>query len=205
MRDTSRFRSIPATLSFEPAQAPPQKAHGLDYDLRFLVFKGRDPAFYTSPPDGASKPHPPPTPHPGGRMLPSLILMAVPALLAQAQPPEPAGADAPSKSRRERMLEVYRSEARGYTIYRDATRREEARLLPEPGYTWTNPTGSGGLDGAVFVWTCRGRAEAIATIFAYSPGGRREVIHELHSLSLATVEVSRAGAHDWHPEAAGIE
>ena len=58
----------------------------------------------------------------------------VPVLLAQA----PAARDSGSaKARRERTLELYRAEAKGYTIYRDASRRDEVKLLTEPVYVWT--------------------------------------------------------------------
>jgi hypothetical protein len=136
------------------------------------------------------------------RTSPALwTLAALPLLLAQA----PATRDTASpKTRRERTLDYYRSEAKGYTIYRDASRREEAKLSREPVYVWTNSTSSGGQDGAVFVWTCQGRPEAIGTIFVQPPTGRREIIHELHSLSLSVLDVERQGAHTWTPEAPGI-
>jgi hypothetical protein len=132
---------------------------------------------------------------------PILILATLPALLGQA-PAEPDAGSA--RARRERTIGLYRSEAKGYAIYRDAARLEEVKLSPEPVYVWTNPTSNGGQEGAVFLWTYRGRAEAIATIFVQPPTGRREIIHELHSLSLSVLDVSREGAHTWTPEASGI-
>jgi hypothetical protein len=54
------------------------------------------------------------------------------------------------------------------------------------------------------VWASRGRPEAIVTIFVQPPTGRREIIHELHSLSLSRLDVERPGANAWHPEAPGI-
>jgi hypothetical protein len=64
-----------------------------------------------------------------------------------------------ARSKRERLREFYTNEAAGYTIFRDASRDERVELRREPVCVWTNPLRQGGLDGAVFVWTCRGRAE----------------------------------------------
>jgi hypothetical protein len=123
--------------------------------------------------------------------------------LAQAQPSSDEGA---AKSVRQRTIALYRSEAEEYTIYRDATRKEKLTLEPEPVFLWTNPRANGGQDGAVFVWTSRGRPEVIGTIFVQPPTGRREIIHELHSLSLSVLDVNRSGTHanTWTPEGPGI-
>ena len=125
---------------------------------------------------------------------------AAPIVLTQS-PAEGEGA----KAARQRKIELYRSEVEGYTIYRGSSRSDELTLVREPVFLWTNPRANGGQDGAVFVWTNRGRPEAIATIFVQPPTGRREIIHELHSLSLSVLDVQRSGAHTWTPEAPGIE
>lgn len=126
-----------------------------------------------------------------------LTLALLPALLAQA--PAPA-----ARSKKERLLDLYRNEARGYTIYRDASRREKVELKPDPVYVWTNPTRNVAQDGAVFVWTCRGRSEAVGTFFSYPPTGPRSLNHELQSLALSTLDVTRPGANTWTPEAEGV-
>ncbi len=138
----------------------------------------------------------------------NLCLVALlPALLGQApatSKPDPATAAA--KARRERLLELYRGEAAGYVIFRDAGRAEKVELRQDPAYVWTNPIRGGEQDGAVFVWTCRGRAEVIATFFSYPSTGPRNLNHELHSLSTSVLKVSRpGGANAWTPKAAGIE
>lgn len=121
-------------------------------------------------------------------------------------PMDAAGADdQASKKKRERLLEIYRGEAVGYTIYRDSTRKEKVELVPEPVYIWTNAVRSKGQDGAVFVWTCRGRAEVVGTFFSYPAVGPRSLNHELHSLSLAVLDVAREGANTWTPLAPGME
>ncbi|HLN06645.1 MAG TPA: serine/threonine-protein kinase, partial [Acidimicrobiales bacterium] len=88
-----------------------------------------------------------------------------------------------TRAKRERLLEIYGAEAAEYAIYRDASRKEKVELRPEPVYVWTNPVRGGGQDGAVYVWTCRGRAEALGSFFSYPASGQRHLSHEFHSLS----------------------
>jgi hypothetical protein len=131
------------------------------------------------------------------------------ALGLLAQPPalgDDAGARQADRDKRQRLLKVYTGEAAEYTIYRDSSRKEQLELRREPVYAWTNQARAGGAqDGAVFVWTWRGRAEVIGTIFSYPPTGPRDLYHELHSLSLSVLDVSRSPrANRWTPRAPGI-
>jgi hypothetical protein len=133
----------------------------------------------------------------------TLALLLLPALLGQAPDARP---DPAARGRRERLLELYRGEAAGYVIHRDPALKEKVELRREPVYTWTNPIRGGEQDGAVFVWTCRGRAEVIGTFFSYPSTGPRNLNHELHSLSTSTLAVTRpGGANTWTPQAPGIE
>jgi len=129
-------------------------------------------------------------------------------LLAQLGP-SPSPGDSTSqqagRSKRERLLQIYTHEAAGYVIYHDASRKEGVELQREPVYVWTNPVRDGGQDGAVFVWTCRGRAEVLGCFFSAPSAGPRKLYHEFHSLSLLVLDVSRAGSNNWTPEAPGIE
>jgi hypothetical protein len=138
------------------------------------------------------------------RALATLALAALPALLAQAPAPKD-DAGAAGKARREKRLELFRGDAVTYTIYRDGTRREKVEMRPEPVYVWQNIIRSGGQDGAVFVWTCRGRAEVIGTIFSNpAENNLRTVNHELHSLATSVLDVDRPGPNPWHPEEPGL-
>ena len=135
------------------------------------------------------------------RTLP--ILLVLPVLLAQAQATVDPKAD---RARRDFLRDMYLADASSYTIYRDAGRTEKAELRRDPAYVWTNPIRNGGQDGHVFVWTCRGRAEVVGTIFSSPSLGPREVLHELHSLSTSVLEVDRAGSlQGWKPLQPGIE
>ena len=133
------------------------------------------------------------------------FLLVLPILLGQAPPAkDDVARQQAEKAKRVRLLEIYRAGAAKYTIYRDSSHREKVELKPEPVYVWTNPLRHGGQDGALFVWTCRGRAEVIASIFSDPAVGPRKVNHELQSLSLSTLDVSRSGTQSWTPEGPGI-
>ena len=111
-----------------------------------------------------------------------------------------------ARVKHERVLEIYTKDAAEFTIYRDASHKEKVELRREPVFVGSDPVRGGG-DCAVFVWTCRGRAEVIGTIFSFPTIGPRQLYHEFHSLSLSVLDVSRSGTHasTWTPMAAGIE
>jgi hypothetical protein len=119
---------------------------------------------------------------------------------------DPSGQRA-ARAKRERLLEIYAGEGAGYTIYRDATRKDKVEFRHEPIYVWTNPLRSRGQDGAVYVWTCQGRAEVVSSFFSFPATGPRSMAHEFHSLSLSVLDVERTGGRvsDWKPRAPGIE
>jgi len=129
-------------------------------------------------------------------------------LVQLGQSPAPKGDSVSQKDariKRERLLEIYTNEAAGYVIYHDTSRKERVELERDPVYVWTNPVRDSGQDGAVFVWTCRGRAEVIGCFFSAPSTGPRKLYHEFHSLSLLVLDVSRSGSNTWTPEAPGIE
>jgi hypothetical protein len=134
-----------------------------------------------------------------------IVLAVMPGQAPVAR--DDAAAQQATRAKRERLLEIYGTEAAGYTIYRDATRQERVELRPQPVYVWTNPVRGGGQDGAVYVWTCRGRAEVLGCFFSYPATGPRHLSHEFHSLSLTVLDVQRPGTHPsrWTPLAPGIE
>jgi hypothetical protein len=132
----------------------------------------------------------------------SLILL----FAATVQAKDDSASKQAAQRKHERILEIYTSDAAEYTIYRDASRKDVLELRRAPVLVCSNPTRLGG-DGAVFVWTCRGRAEVIGTFFSFPSIGPRQLYHEFHSLSLSVLDVSRVGTHAsaWTPLAPGIE
>jgi hypothetical protein len=112
-----------------------------------------------------------------------------------------------ARAKRERLLEIYAGEGAGYTIYRDDTHKDKVEFRREPIFVWTNPLRSHGQDGAVYVWTCQGRAEIVSSFFSFPATGPRSMAHEFHSLSLSVLDVERTGGRvsDWKPRAPGID
>ena len=107
---------------------------------------------------------------------------------------------------REQLLKLHTADAAEYVIYRDEDHKEKAELVRKPVYVWTNPVRVHKQDGAVFVWTYRGRPEALGCIFSGSTGHDRGITHEFHSLSLGVLDVEREGRHakTWSPGAPGL-
>jgi hypothetical protein len=115
--------------------------------------------------------------------------------------------DEPEAARKERLFKLHQSDALEYTICRDRSQTEKLEFRKEPVYVWTNPVRAAQQDGLVFVWTGRGRPEAIGTIFSSTAGDKRGLTHEFHSLSLSTLHIARKGTHDklWKPGGPGIK
>jgi len=132
----------------------------------------------------------------------SLILLF--AVMMQAK--DDSASKQADRSKHERALEIYTHDAAEFTIYRDASRKDRVELRREPVLVCSDAARGGG-DGAVFVWTCQGRAEVFGTIFSFPTTGPRQLYHEFHSLSLSLLDVSRSGTHasTWTPLAPGIE
>ena len=126
---------------------------------------------------------------------PALLILLLPALLGQAPAvgdgPRPTGRQGPARAP-PRALPGRRRQLRDLSRRRAARRRSSSAA----SRSTSGPTRSanGGQDGDVFVWTCRGRAEVVGTIFS-SPAhrARGDVLHELHSLSTAVLTSTAPG------------
>jgi hypothetical protein len=99
-----------------------------------------------------------------------VVLIAAPGQSAVAK--DDAATQLATRAKRERLLKIYATEAAEYTIYRDASRKDRVELRPDSNYIWTKPVRAGGQDGAVYVWTCRGRAEVLGPFFRTPRRGR---------------------------------
>ena len=137
------------------------------------------------------------------------LMVIIPGLLGQAPEGSAGKRESAIQGKHERRMQIYTRDAEGYTVYRDTSRQEKLELQPKPVYVWTNPLRAGGQDGAVFVWTCRGCADLLGTIFSYPATGKRSIQHELHSLATTVLDVSRqgspaSGGEAWTPKVPGI-
>ncbi len=133
-----------------------------------------------------------------------LLFVLLPVWEAQSRPArDESPPEQAARSKREQLSAIYANDAAGYTIYRDASRKETVELQRDPVYVWTNPIRDGQY-GAVFVWTCRGRAEVLGCFFSFIEQGQRKLFHEFHSLSPSVLDVNRTKSNTWVPEAPGI-
>jgi len=128
-----------------------------------------------------------------------VVVISGGAMAVLGEEPESAVPDQPKNARQ--LLALHLGHAEEYEIYRNSDRFEKLELERKPVYVWTNPLRSGGQNGAVFVWTYRGRAEVIGSIFSYPAMGRRQILHELHSLSSEILVPVREGPKTWQPKA----
>jgi hypothetical protein len=134
----------------------------------------------------------------------AILLLLVPAACVCAQSAQTKGSDAgaaadrAAESSRVAIQEVKRFE---YVLASD--RDKELNLTPSPVHRYTHQH-NGEVYTNLFVWTHKGRPEAIASISNwFSP--RR--YHGLAVTSLSTEKLigMRDGEEIWHPKSAGIE
>jgi hypothetical protein len=87
--------------------------------------------------------------------------------------------------------------AEGYKLIR-TTDQAKLALVDRATYTWARSGAEGGTYGAVYVWTYRGNAEAVACFWRYAkPGGGLAIVHEWHSLSPAILTAETEVADTW--------
>jgi hypothetical protein len=80
-------------------------------------------------------------------------------------------------------------------------------LKPGAVLFWSNPVRVGETNGAVFIWTRNGRAEAVGTVFSFlnrSDSNQRVISHSVHSLSEKPLSASRDGRPIWSIAVPGI-
>lgn len=138
------------------------------------------------------------------------LIISLPLLLLQADALD-------DQEQLQRWLKFYAQAASAYQIVRVDGQQETPLVLhPTNLLQYTNAERERGQHGAVFVWTCQGRPEAIGTIWSIrhrTDPTKRRTAHELHSLSLSPLrsvhpEVTRLGNQgkmpQWRPVKAGI-
>jgi hypothetical protein len=109
---------------------------------------------------------------------------------------EPSKSDAPSNH--------WKDAASNYRISLEAGRPTLLTLRAEPALKWTNPLRRAD-DGAVFVWTDRGRPEVAASFFRYRSDGKPFEDHEFVSLSTSPLSATREGEPVWSVAAGNVQ
>lgn len=120
--------------------------------------------------------------------------------LATSAPPAKSDEQAAQQKTSERLLELFARDAKAYTFYRDEAHQERLELRTKPVYVWLNPVRERGQQGAVYVWTFRGRPEALGSIFSNPGDGGRVVLHEFHTLSPAVIYPQNDSPKPWQPQ-----
>jgi hypothetical protein len=101
---------------------------------------------------------------------------------------------------RAQWRKVFDTVASGYQLAREPD-HTPLKLIDRPAYIWARSGPHLGTYGAVYVWTQRGAAEAVAC-FWRNPGadGQASVVHELHSLSPVVLTSSGKDSDSWKPK-----
>jgi hypothetical protein len=138
-------------------------------------------------------------------MFPALTIIVCTAVVAQqeASTEQPK----PENLQRQKWNELYILQASKYEIFFNNDREQLLQLKPEPVFFWTNPVRYGETNGAVFVWTRNGRAEAVGSIFSYLSRGdpsQRVIAHEFLSLAEKSLGATRDGRLPWSIRVPGI-
>lgn len=133
------------------------------------------------------------------------FLIGIAVILAQPESTKPKLETADDKARFERWQKYYRRVAAEYTMEEGNDPPSRLKLRPEPVLSYANPAGGSRSHGAMFVWTREGRPEILGSIWSREEAGRRQVIHEMHSLALEPLTATRNGKLFWSPRGPGIE
>jgi hypothetical protein len=112
-----------------------------------------------------------------------------------------ATADETDAAMRAQWRQIFDGVAADYRLVPESE-SQGLTLLDRPTYTWARSGPHGGTYGAVYVWTRRGNAEAVAC-FWRNPGtdGTLSVVHELHSLSPVALRSLGKDSDSWKPKA----
>lgn len=113
-----------------------------------------------------------------------------------------AGADETEAELRAQWRQAFDKAAAGYRLTHESGEDELKLPLDRPVYTWARSGAHGGSFGSIYVWTCRGNAEAVGCFWRY-PGedGKASLVNELHSLSPEILRSSGKGSDSWKPKA----
>jgi hypothetical protein len=124
------------------------------------------------------------------------LTILAPSAALRARAEEEADAELRAQWRR-----AFDGVAADYRLARESG-EDKLTLLDRPTYLWARSGPHGGTYGAVYVWTFRGNAEAVACFWRY-PGsdGKASIVHELHSLSPEVLESSGKLSDSWKPKA----
>jgi hypothetical protein len=124
-------------------------------------------------------------------------------MLASLTRPSLAQDDRSEKGEFKRWLGYYQKVAASYDIRLESDNQTRLEVSREPVMSYSHA--SEGVHGAFFLWTRKGRPELVGSIWSDDVGGgRRNVVHEFHSLALGRLTPVRVGNRTWRP-ASGLD
>jgi len=122
----------------------------------------------------------------------------LPGVRAEADEPE----DQRDEASRASQLQKMKLSAAQYTLSPGNDPRRTLKFVETPALRWTNPVG-GARDGTVFLWTDRGRPQAVLQLFTYDDD---HFSHEWQSLAEGPLTAARNNQQvAWNPEEPGIK
>jgi hypothetical protein len=104
------------------------------------------------------------------------------------------------EKQREQQLKIMRGSAAMYTVSPAEDRKQLFKLHENAIMRFSNPVG-GTKDGAIFLWSHRGRLQAIIKLYTYD---NENFSHEWQSLSESALVAEREGKVIWNPTDPGV-
>ncbi|HEV3383199.1 MAG TPA: hypothetical protein VG097_00210 [Gemmata sp.] len=105
------------------------------------------------------------------------------------------------EARREQQLKNMKRSAAQYAISTADDRKRLFKFHENAAMRWNNPAGAA-KDGAVFIWSDRGRPQAIMKLYTFD---NERFFHEWQSLSESAIFLERDGKTVWNPTEPGIK
>jgi len=132
----------------------------------------------------------------GSALVAALTLMVFISLLRAADD----GEKKEEEARREEQLQKMKRSAAQHTITSTDDRKQRFKFHETAAMRFSNPVGAS-KDGTIYLWSDRGRPQAILKIFTYD---NNNFIHEWLSLSESTFVAERDGNVIWSPTEPGL-
>jgi hypothetical protein len=130
----------------------------------------------------------------GAALIVSIAILQLPPARCDEAAPKEDAADA----EREQWSLYYAQQLPRYKFYLDSDKDAPLEVDANAVLKWANPVRVGRTHGDLYVWTYRGRAVLVGTIFSYDTPSdphptERVVAHGFHSLSTETIDGTRDG------------
>jgi hypothetical protein len=131
--------------------------------------------------------------------------MLLTVLFGQSVEPSPSGAEQ-DRSEEAAFLEAAKAAAAQYKLESEREQPVPLSLQREPALHWSNPVGGRKAMGGIYLWTDRGRPEAVLSVYRFTfLTGKPGLHHEFCSLSLGKLTATGADDRKWSPAEPGIQ